>query len=82
MSEAALNNMFSNMADEIFTKAGINKAGNEQWHDQCRDILSTKMAMLSATMGLSKKRVTIFEEQKQALVDDLIAMKEKGELAS
>lgn len=72
--------MFEDMADEIFKEADVQKKGNEDWHEQIVDVLSVKMATLSATMGLSYDRVDRFEEQKKALIQDLIGLKERGEV--
>ena len=72
--------MFEDMADAIFQEANVPKEGNDALWGNAVDILSSKMAMLSATMGLSMERVTIFEEQKRALVQDLLDMKAAGTL--
>jgi hypothetical protein len=67
--------MFDKIADEIFEKAGVPKEGNEENYKQVVDILATKMATLSVTMGLSQERVDAFNEHKKSLVEDLIALK-------
>ncbi len=70
--------MFHDMADEIFRQAGVPKAGNEGVWDQVVSILNACMAQLSVTHGLSYDRVTLFDQQKEALLHDLLDMKEKG----
>jgi len=66
--------MFEDEADKIFAKAGVPIAGNEDLHYQVTQILSAKMAQLSATLGLSYTRQEKWEEQKQSLVQDLQRM--------
>lgn len=73
--------MFNEMTDEIFTKAGVDKIKNDWAYQQCVDILSGKMAMLSVTMGLSYERVEQFNKQKESLVKDLLNLKAEGKLA-
>lgn len=75
-----IDEMFEPMADEIFEKAGIKKEGNQDWYKQVVAILSAKIAMLSATEGMSWRRVTLFEEQKKALVQDMIDRKRDGQV--
>lgn len=71
----------SGIADDIFRKAGVDKSKNmELWNEACT-ILSESMAWCSVMLGMSARRVKVFEEQKQTLVDDLIGMRERGELA-
>jgi hypothetical protein len=72
--------MFDTMADEIFEQADVEKIGNEKIWRQVQEILATKMAQLSATMGLTVERLTFFEEQRKALIDDLVKMREAGEV--
>jgi hypothetical protein len=67
--------MFEEMTVELFKEAGVSKEDYPDAWDQCVSILQTKMATLSATMGLSYERADIFAKQKQALVEDLIALK-------
>ena len=67
---------------ELFTAAGFTSedAGDKLFDDlalQMTEILDGLMARLSATMGLSYKRVELYEEQKQSLIDDLKKMKEE-----
>ena len=70
--------MFNDIADEIFKKADVPKEGNEEVYDEMVEILSRQMAMASVTMGLSYKRGEFWEEQKQALVDDLLEGVKQG----
>ncbi len=72
--------MFDQDALDVFSKAGVKKEDAPDLFQQVKDILSTKMATLSVTMGMSYKRGEIYDEQKQALVDDLKQLKAKGEL--
>jgi hypothetical protein len=54
--------------------------GEEQFQDiakQMEDILDGLMTHLSATMGLSYKRVNLYEKQKKSLITDLKKMKEE-----
>lgn len=72
--------MFQEIADKIFEEADVSKEGNMSvWTEVC-EILSAKMATLSATEGLSMKRVEVFEKQKQTLVEDLLLLKKDGKL--
>ncbi len=60
-------------ADQIFRDAGAFKAACPDLWEQTRDILAGQMARLSL-WGLTYDRVAVFEEQKQALVEDLKAL--------
>ncbi len=75
--------MFEDIADEIFAAAHVIKIpdsvgkedGNMWVWDQVVTIMSRKMASLSHLGLVGKKgaqRVRQFEEQKQALIQDLI----------
>lgn len=74
-----MSNMFEEMADEIFAAAHIVKKpdspgqedGNMWLHAQCANILANKMAMVSH-LGLTQERVDLFNEQKEALIQDLV----------
>ncbi len=70
--------MFEDVADKIFKEAGVSKEDNPDAYQEAISILNRKMAILSVTMGLSKKAVPLFNEQKQALVDDLVEGKQSG----
>ncbi len=73
--------MLEHVADEIFTEAGVDK---DQWpdlYDECVRGLNVCMARLSARYGMSKERVTIFNQQKASLVEDLLIMKASGQFA-
>ena len=72
--------MFDDMTDKIFLEAKVDKVKNMNLYEECSQILSSQMARLSVLEGMSERRMTIFNEQKKALVQDLIEMKEKGEL--
>jgi hypothetical protein len=68
-------------ADEVFEAAGVTaNADTRELYKEVDEILSTKMAFLSATMGLTYDRVRIFEQQKTALVRDLKKLKKAGTL--
>lgn len=67
--------MLENIADEIFREAGVDKAQYPDLFQQCVEILNNKMAMLSAMMGMSGKRVELFEAQRKSLIQDLVDMK-------
>lgn len=73
--------MFEDMADEIFKQADVSKETNRALYDETVEILGKQMARLSATMGLSRERVEIFNEQKESLVKDLLEMKSAGEIS-
>lgn len=73
--------MFEDTADKIFAEAGVDKTQTPDLYREIVEILNAKMAQLSASMGLSYDRVRLFNEQKQALVEDLLAMKRSGEIA-
>ena len=45
-----------------------------------KEILSSRMAILSATMGLCAERGSAYDEQKKTLIDDLLDLKSKGQL--
>lgn len=70
--------MFDVMADEAFMKAGLHKV--DHWHlwETCADLLSARMAMLSACEGMSHERVRLFDAQKRALVLELRRTSRKG----
>lgn len=70
--------MFDGIVAEIFAEAGVGRLGNEALWQQAIEILSAKMAFLSATMGLTWERVERFNEQKAALVADLRRLKQQG----
>lgn len=72
--------MFDDITQKIFDEAGVPHQGNEDVWKECADILSTRMAYLSVSYGLSNERVRLFNEQKASLVKDLIEMKESGKL--
>ena len=73
MSEPA--NMFEEEADKIFAEVGLSKETAQGWWDGCVNILSNKMATLSANqaMGLCdwEERVKCYREQRDSLVEDL-----------
>lgn len=72
--------MFQDMADELFAAHGVSKEKNRDIWQQCVDILSSKMAMLSVMYGLSRERVDLWKQQKDSLGADLDRMKATGEL--
>ena len=74
--------MFDDMTDKIFLEAKVDKVKNMNLYEECSQILSAQMARLSVLEGMSMQRMTIFDEQKKALVQDLIEMKEKGDLVA
>lgn len=70
---------------ELFTAASFTvedcEDGEKQFEDianQMEGILDALMARLSATMGLTWKRVKIYEKQKRSLIKDLKKMKKEG----
>lgn len=67
-------------ATEIFERAGISPDEAPEMFNECSAILDDKMATLSATLGMSWERVTLYEEQKDSLVADLVGLKAKGQL--
>ena len=67
--------MFEDMADKIFAEAGVEKEKHPDLWQQVVDVLRMQMAVASATMRLSRRRVDFFEEQKRTLVNDLREMK-------
>lgn len=71
--------MFTDIATKIFQKAGVNPDLNPELFAQCQSILSSRMASLSSSLGLDITRKELFDNQKQSLVDDLIALKDAGE---
>lgn len=67
---------------ELFEAASFTREdcadGEEQFQDiakQMEHILDGLMARLSATMGLTYKRVELYNEQKDSLIEDLKKMK-------
>ena len=72
--------LFKEIPDKIFERAGISKVGNEDRYKECMGILSQSMAFASVNYGLSDRRVDYFNAQKDALVNDLKELKEKGEI--
>ncbi len=74
--------MFQKDVEEIFQKAGVAMEDHPILVKQAKNILSEKMAILSATLGLTWTRVDLYNEQKESLVQDLISMRESGELAA
>lgn len=73
--------MFDKMADEIFIKAKVDKVKNDWAYQQCVTILSNQMAVHSALMGLSYKRVKSYNKVKASLLKDLNKLKKAGKLA-
>ena len=73
--------MTTHPIDEIFAAAKVPKLGNEQLWNQCAEIMSSTMARLSVTEGLSLRRVDRYEKQKQTLIADLVEMREAGKVA-
>jgi hypothetical protein len=67
---------------ELFAAAEFTREDAPDHYDdlalQMAEILDGLMARLSATMGLSWKRVEIYEEQKKSLIEDLKRMKREG----
>jgi hypothetical protein len=72
--------LFEDTVVKIFKKADVDPTKNLRLFDECITILHQKMAQLSVTHGLTYERARLFDEQKQALVDDLKRMKKKGQL--
>lgn len=70
---------FKSAVEEIFRQAGVPIAGNEALAKQAEGILSDCMAMLSPG-GLTQSRIDHFNKQKATLVQDLIGMRERGEV--
>ncbi len=74
--------LFEDAVAAIFAKAGVAKAGNEELWEEANALLHQQMGQLSvaSAMGSGVDRVKLFNEQKQALVDDLLELKAKGEI--
>lgn len=79
MSNAANmnNNYFELDAKEVFERAGVDPQTNPELFREVMSILGTKMASLSVRLGLSWERVRLYKEQKEALVQNLIARTSK-----
>lgn len=67
-------------ASEVFNQAGVDPKDAPELFRKVVSILGAKMATLSVTMGMSWKRVGLYAEQKEALVQDLIESKAAGTL--
>lgn len=74
------NSFFTPNVDRIFTAVGLSKADAPEMHEECGIILANTMAHLSATMGLSFKRMDAFKEQEDSLIEDLKKMKNEKAL--
>lgn len=72
--------LFIKAANDIFIEAGVEKKEAPELYIEIVDILSEKMAILSATMGMSFKRVDAFNEQRVSLINDLKELKSVGGL--
>lgn len=71
---------FQRDARMVFFEAGLIPSEAPEIFEQVKDILSNKTAELSVTMGLSYKRLKVYEDQKQALIMELRQLKESGTL--
>ena len=74
------NDFFAGAADEIFLKAQVNPADAPEMYEDVKQILASKMATLSATMGMSYKRIELYNEQKESLAVDLVKLKQENHL--
>ncbi len=72
--------LFKESTDEIFKAAGLTKEEAPEMYEDVELILSQKMAGLSASMGLSVRRVDAYREQKESLIKELRALKADGTL--
>ena len=75
-----MDDFFNPTAERIFKNAGITRDQAPEMFEEVKSILASKMARLSATMGLSYKRMELFTEQEVALTEDLRAFRETGHL--
>ena len=66
---------FAAMADEIFRRAGVDKASAPLMWGYCVDILAAKATAQRMTRGMT------LEKLKQALVDGMAKAKAEGTLA-
>ncbi len=73
-----IEDLFKESATEVFTKAGLTEAEAPELFEETVIILAQKMSALSATMGMSIARVEAYREQKDSLVNDLLAIKTGG----
>ena len=67
-------------AKKIFESAGVDPKANPELLADVERILSTTMARLSVTHGMSWTRIERYTEQQEALVEDLIELKAAGKL--
>ncbi len=71
---------FNTDATEIFKHAELTRDEAPEMFEMVKGILGQKMANLSTTHRLSYKRIELYDEQKQVLVEDLIKLKCEGTL--
>lgn len=71
------NSCFELDAKEVFERAGVDPKVSPELSHEVISCLSSKMASLSVRLGLSWERVRLYKEQKEALVQDLIARTSK-----
>lgn len=74
------NDFFKGAADEIFLKAQVSPADAPEMYEEVKQILASKMASLSATLGLSYERIKLYDEQKETLAQDLVGLKQENHL--
>ena len=75
-----MSDFFNPTVERIFRDAGITRDEAPEMFEEAKTILANKMAILSATMGLTYKRMELFTEQEVALTQDLLKLKETGHL--
>lgn len=75
-----MTDQFQDAATKIFVEAGVDPVTHADLFSQTQEILAMSMARMSVGMGLSYKRVELYEEQKRSLVQDLLNMKADGQI--
>lgn len=75
-----MNTFFIADVDKIFKEVGITKTEAPELYEESCQILSSCMAILSATMGMSYARVKAFDDQKASLAEDIRSLIAKGGL--
>jgi hypothetical protein len=67
-----------NETKEIFAAAGLSAEDHLDLAEKVEQIMIDTEAELSVLYGLSRKRIELYESQKQSLIDELIEFKKSA----